>query len=190
MKKFLLLLLPLTLWILGFLWFISSTPSHIKDDNIYTDAIIVLTGGKGRIIEGIRLLSENKAKKMLISGVGQNANLNDLKTMSDELAMISLKPYQSRITLGHYATNTKQNAHEAAMWMEFNNFKSLRLVTSSYHINRSVAEFKSVMGNIEIIPHPVFTSNFKLSEWWKFPGTAKLLFLEYNKLIASYLTDA
>ena len=69
-------------------------------------------------------------------------------------------------------------------FLKENKFKSLRLVTSNYHIKRSLLEFQQQMPSKEIIPHPVFTNNFTLKSWWRSSSTAKLILLEYNKYLA------
>jgi uncharacterized SAM-binding protein YcdF (DUF218 family) len=185
MKKILLLII--VIWLIGLLLFINEIPSTFKQSDYKTDAIVVLTGGKGRITEGVRLLKNNNASKLLISGVGQKANIEALKTMTDEMSLINNKLLEDRITLGHFATNTKQNAEEALNWMKDSKFNSLLLVTSNYHMQRSFLEFKYIMPDFEIIPYPVFSSNFKVKEWWKLPGTFKLIISEYNKFITIYI---
>lgn len=176
-------LIPI-LWAVGLLCFIRYIPDNVKDITTRTDAIVVLTGGSNRLMTGIKLLEEGKAKKLLISGVGEHATINHLKVLSKEVDPTQVKPLEPRITIGHLATDTEGNATEASIWMEFQHYRSLRLVTANYHLPRSIMQFHEVMPDITIIPHPVFPNNFKLHEWWKAPGTARLLISEYNKFIA------
>ena len=58
-----------------------------------------------------------------------------------------------------------------------------RLVTANYHMPRSLQEFRAVMPNLTIVPHPVFPAHIRLNDWWRWPGTAILLAGEYNKLL-------
>lgn len=183
--KLLLLILCLSgSWAAGFAWFITLIPEHAEDNDSTTDAIVVLTGGKGRLLTGITLLEENKAKKLLISGVGEKSTIADLQHLSEEMPARQIKPLKNRIMLGHMAYSTQTNAIETAIWMEFEHYNSLRLVTSNYHMPRSMLQFKAEMPDVSIIPNPVFPAHFKLMEWWKFPGSAKLLISEYHKFIA------
>lgn len=170
-------------WLIGLIWFISIIPDKLEDKDTVTNSIVVLTGGKNRLLTGFKLLEENKAEKLLISGVDEKANMADLKQIYNKYTSEEMKSYEDRITLGHYATNTYSNALETALWMKANKFKSLRLVTSNYHLPRSLIEFQSAMPDIKIIPHPVFTDNFELNKWWLFPMTVKLIMLEYNKYL-------
>ena len=62
-------------------------------------------------------------------------------------------------------------------------FNSLRLVTASYHMPRSLLEFSRVMPEVRIIPHPVFPERVKQERWWASPGTASLIVAEYQKYL-------
>ena len=174
LKKFPLVALigvPVVLWTAGLLCFAETVR--------LTEAIVTLTGGTDRVATGADLLKREKAEKLLISGVNQAVDWNLLsrtvEALPEELA--------DRITLGHIACDTWENALESRYWMRKNGFKSLRLVTAAYHMPRSLSEFKNVMPDVLIIPHPVFPAGFKHDEWWKYPGTAALLISEYNKFL-------
>ena len=55
-------------WAIGFLWFVAALPRP-AEDSIKTDAVIVPTGGAGRIARGLEVLDKGLAEKMLVSGV-------------------------------------------------------------------------------------------------------------------------
>ena len=65
-------------WGGGLLWFASKIPKGVKDSQTKTDAIAVLTGGRGRLGVGFELLSNKLAKKLLISGVYRGVDVNHL----------------------------------------------------------------------------------------------------------------
>jgi uncharacterized SAM-binding protein YcdF (DUF218 family) len=187
MKHATLLTIPLLFllaWTAGLLWFVHIIPDSAPVEITPTDAIVVLTGGSNRLITGIKLLEAQKAKKLLITGVGENATITDLTSLSKEVDRTQVKPLENRIIVGHIATDTISNAVETAIWMEFEQYHSLRLVTANYHIPRAVLQFQAMMPDITIIPHPVFPANFKLHQWWVSPGTAKLVISEYHKYFA------
>src|SRR3546814_12475 len=89
------------------------------------------------------------------------------------------------VVLGYEADNTRGNAVETAAWMKEQGFDSLRLVTATYHMPRSLLEFHRTMPNIEIVPHPVFTEHFKRDDWWRWPGSTALLLTEYTKYLVA-----
>jgi uncharacterized SAM-binding protein YcdF (DUF218 family) len=95
-----------------------------------------------------------------------------------------------KIILGHEADNTRGNALETAGWMREQGFHSMRLVTSAYHMPRSLLEFSAAMPDITITPHPVFADNVKQGEWWAWPGTASLLAEEYVKYLVVLLRQS
>jgi len=173
----------LLIWAGGFCYFVSRVPSH-KDQSTKTDAIIVLTGGKGRVGEAVGLFSKDMASKLLITGVGKKTTIEEIILMSQDLTLKVVGPVKDKITLGRYATNTKENAQEASLWMSLNDFKTLRLVTSNYHMQRSLLEFKSAMPDVEIIAHPV-----RSKKWWNLPATIPLLMSEYHKYIIVSIID-
>lgn len=170
---FRIMLISLVIWLAGFIWFIDQMNLNQKFMNHKYDAIIVLTGAKGRIDTGIKLLSENKARHLFISGVGQNANLSDLSKYIDSFSEDDIHALEQKITLGHTATSTEENAVESMKWIKNNNYNSIILVTSNYHMLRSLFLFQRYLPNIEIMPFYSSRSSKSL----------KLTFLEFNKYL-------
>ena len=66
--------------------------------------------------------------------------------------------------------------------MKKQNIKSIRLVTSNYHILRSLVEFERWNNDAEIVLHPVFSEKIA-SSWWKSVDSFCFLAREYNKLL-------
>jgi len=87
--------------------------------------------------------------------------------------------------IGYAAEDTHGNAEEAASWTRGNHFTSLVIVTSRYHMPRTMKEFSTVMPEISLIAYPVDQSRIDLSGWWKHPRTMRLLHREYVKYLAS-----
>ena len=86
------------------------------------------------------------------------------------------------IELGYEADNTRGNAAETAAWMRAEKFHSLRLVTASYHMPRSLLEFSRAMPDIRIVPNPVFPKGINRA-WWLNPHAALLIVGEYMKYL-------
>lgn len=162
-------LIVLILWIGGYgLFIVNVTSKHITQSTTKTDAIIVLTGGHNRIQSGLSLFSSGLSKNLFITGVHEAVKKEDITKISD-----------CCITLGHKATTTLENAYETKEWIEAQNIKTIRLVTSAYHMDRALLEFKHAMPNIEILPHPVHDNHDVLQDinFWK------ITFSEYNKIL-------
>src|SRR5690606_29051526 len=53
-------------WLLGFIWFAVALPQPHEGGR--SDAVVVLTGGGGRIERGLEALQRGWARRMLVSG--------------------------------------------------------------------------------------------------------------------------
>lgn len=171
------LLLSISGWLCGLLLFCHFINNYQPDNSTHTDAIIVLTGGRNRITESVKLLNRNMADRLFISGVGKKISLSNIQHTQ------KIKTSRLRnIDIGHKATDTESNAEEAYSWITDNHISSIRLVTSNYHMYRAMLEFKHLMPEIDIIPHPVYSDHIE-KKWWTSWQTFSLIFKEYNKFI-------
>jgi uncharacterized SAM-binding protein YcdF (DUF218 family) len=166
-------------WLVGLLLFVENIPRSKPDDTL-TDAVVVLTGGPGRINRGIELLASEKARELLISGVGADVPMRDL--ISDNA--LPKSRLECCVTLGRAARDTRENAIEAAGWAASRNIVSIRLVTSDFHMPRSLLEFERRLPQLQIIPEPVGTKSITMGRWWLRPDTVVLLAGEYSKFLA------
>ena len=71
--------------------------------------------------------------------------------------------------LGFSAANTHGNAAEAAAWTQAHGYHRLVIVTASYHMPRSLAEFSAEMPGVELEPWPVEPDGVDLKAWWHDP---------------------
>ena len=157
------------LYVLGFLWFAAALPQPA--DAVRTDAIVVPTGGAGRIARGLDLLAAHKASAMLVSGV-------DPEVKPREFAAEYRVPAPTMrccVTLGFAAVDTRSNAAETAAWIARRKYRSLRLVTTDWHMRRAVGELSAALPEGITIVQDAVPSRPRLG----------ILFLEYNKLLAS-----
>ena len=169
------------LWVGGLLWFTGNLDRRVANTGIETDAIVVLTGGSGRLETGFNLLAEGHTKKLFVSGVGPTTSREQIRRLVQQ----SPERFECCVFLGRNARNTVGNAIETAEWMNRQSFGSLRLVTGSYHMPRSLIEFRRAMPSVTLVPHPVFPEHVKLDRWWEWPGTALLIAEEYTKFLFS-----
>jgi len=182
MKRLLVVIgLLIVAYAIGFLWFATLMPTQAENDPRRTDAIVVLTGGSDRLGVALDLLSADKGGKLFVSGVYRGVDVRQLLDLSQH----SPEDLSCCVVLGYEADNTRGNAIETAAWMKEQGFTSLRLVTATYHMPRSLLEFHRLMPGIEIIPHPVFTEHFKSDDWWLWPGSSSLLITEYSKYLVA-----
>ena len=174
------------LWLGGLGLFVASSLAIGDDPSLSTDAIVVLTGGRLRLETGLQLFAAGTAKKLFVSGVNPRVDRDEL--------LRALGPAAERasccIALGHEAGNTLGNARESANWMHEEGYLSLRLVTSWYHMRRSLLEFGRAMPRIAIIGHPVFAHHLEPEHWWSWHGAPFLVISEYDKYLAAWLRPA
>lgn len=166
-------------WSVGLIRFAHTIPDDVVDDTTAADAIVVLTGGSERLATGLRLLAERKGERVFISGVHPGVPVADLL----RVAGIPASAADSRIETGYGARDTAGNAEETATWMRGRGYHSLRLVTGSYHMPRSLLEFQNALPEALVIPHPVFPHRVHQDAWWRSPGTAALIVTEYSKYL-------
>ncbi len=143
------------------------------------DGIVVLTGGDTRILEGARLLREGHGGRLLISGVNRHTGRQDLIRISG----LGEQQFNCCVDIGYSALNTIGNADETRTWAEAMRFDTLIVVTSSYHMPRSIAELARELPNTTLIAHPVQPPGFTEGAWWLRPRTARVLVSEYLKFL-------
>ena len=61
--------------------------------------------------------------------------------------------------------------------------KTLIVVTSDYHMPRSMTELAQAMPDKQLIPYPVSNPELHMSRWWRDPQTFTLLVREYGKFL-------
>ncbi len=183
MKKFFLTaaLVGIVAWLSGFVCFAQRINAYSFDTTTRTGAIIALTGGRRRIAEAVELLNKGMADRLFISGVDRHISLDDI-ARRQKLGDLP----RHKITLGQKALDTVGNASETTDWLRQNRIDSIRLVTSNYHVERSIIEFRAQNPDLIIIPHPVYSEHVS-KKWWTTWHTFSLIFAEYNKFLYVYV---
>lgn len=156
-------------WALGFVWFAFALPEPASP--VETDAVVVPTGGEGRIAQGIAVLNAGLADHLLVTGV-------DREVTPDEFAVqfgVDDAQLECCITLGFAAVDTRSNASETAQWVTDKQVESLRLVTTDWHMRRAAGELARTLPDGVTVVRDAVPSE---------PSFASL-FLEYHKLLAS-----
>ena len=156
------------IYALGFIFF-ALTLGGPANDAPPTDAAVVLTGASGRIEHAMEVLREGGAKRLLVAGA------DPLVTKSDIARRIkgSTRLVKCCLDLGSESVDTRSNAEEAGRWLARHRFRSLRLITSDWHMRRARYEFRKVLGGrYEIVTDAVPTEPSFLT-----------LFGEYNKYV-------
>lgn len=171
----------LTLCIIGlvvitvlFIDFTYKTFSY-RQNALKADAIVVLTGGKGRVEEGVRLFRDSRAEFLFFVGVDPSVIKSDLYRPRPG------DPSADNVILEKSSRNTLENSIFGRDLLMRSGVRSILLITSRYHLKRASILFRnSLPADIAIIPYPVDTVNLKES-WWNHGGSFQLLFREFYK---------
>jgi len=167
----------------GLQHFVLTLPKAPAGGLQFTDGIVVVTGGQQRLDDGLWLLTEGKAGRMLISGVGDGVNR---AVLVQELA---LNDRQANalfccVELDFTAGNTRGNASAARRWALQHRMRSLRLVTASYHMPRALVVFAREMPELDLYQWAVTPQDLRLDRWWRDRAMLRLLAREYAKYLA------
>ena len=167
---FSLLVLMLIVVSILFVDFVYKTFSLSKRE-VQTDAIVVLTGGRGRVEEGVKLYRAGKGRMLFLIGVDPLVKKKELFKWDGA----------EQVYLENVSRNTLENAVYARDLITRHKVGSIQLITSRYHMKRSTILFRNALPkDVAIYPHPIDSSNLK-EEWWNHSGSFKLLFSEFYK---------
>jgi uncharacterized SAM-binding protein YcdF (DUF218 family) len=175
-------LVVLALVAFDFLMFARRASESVPATARQADAIVALTGGSGlRIAAGIDLMSAGRGQRLLISGVNPDVDMDDLIALAGGSPDI----YACCVDIGYRAETTIGNAEETAAWAYERGYTHLIIVTSDYHMARSLLLLQRAMPDLKLQPYPVRTvvdpsavlgdsKSFRgvLTEWAKWRVTA------------------
>ncbi len=160
-------------WVLGFAGFAMFLPQPAGD--ALTDAAVVFTGGEGRIARGLDMIARKQAPRLLVSGVHREVRPVEFQAEYG----ISAVRMACCVTLGYESADTRDNADETARWLASHKAKSVRLITSDWHMRRAAHELGRVApADITILRDAVHTE-----------PSLGTLFKEYHKYLARCLAQ-
>jgi uncharacterized SAM-binding protein YcdF (DUF218 family) len=169
MKRFLLfLLITFFIWSSGFGYFMYYVNQYTNDNSTITDAIAVVTGGKSRVKTSVGLLKAGYAPLIFISGVESKTDLVNF--------LVNNNVNLDQVIYGTHASNTNENVTEISQFATNYDLKSIRLVTSYYHMPRALSLLKNILPKkVIVVPHVVTIE----------PLDYGILLTEYNKYIVT-----
>lgn len=171
-----------SLLLAGFLVFAASAVRPPDASRVVADGIVVLTGAERRIEAGLKLLREGSGRRLLISGM--NARTSPGEALRH--AGVEAAPAPCCIDFGYAAQDTVGNALETRAWVERHGFSRLVVVTSTYHMLRSLNELALELPGVELVAYPVMPRVLGEGAWWLRLSAARVLVAEYFKLLPSY----
>jgi uncharacterized SAM-binding protein YcdF (DUF218 family) len=167
---------------LGFIAFVYSIDRFEQPPETKADGIVAMTGGAQRIGDAIDLLAKGYAKRLLISGVNERTSRDQISRLNPGQRQL----FDCCVDLDYRARNTIGNAIETRHWAEQNGFDTIIVVTSNYHMPRTLVELDHALPNLQKIPYPV-AATIDPHDWWRNPSTARVIASEYVKFLAVWL---
>jgi uncharacterized SAM-binding protein YcdF (DUF218 family) len=181
MKVLIAVLAVVLLWLGGLIAFVVTVQhEHAPDPAPQVDGVVALTGASNaRITEAMALLERGKAREVLVSGVNRDVTREQLRQAAGAPPGL----YDCCVELGYEAEDTIGNAREIADWVRRKDFRSLIVVTSDYHMPRSLIEIHSQLPGVKLVAYPVATPSLDGPRWWRSALGARRLTVEYCKFL-------
>ena len=178
-----LVILSAAVLVAGFLIFADSVSNMRPPETVKADAIVVLTGGYQRIEQAIDLLKRGYGERLLISGVNPATTAGQIR----KATRTSPDLFDCCVDIGYAAIDTIGNANETAIWIRDKGYRSILVVTSNYHLSRSLMELRRSDPETEFIGYPVVNADLKTRAWYSEPDAMRTMLAEYGKTVIAYV---
>jgi len=174
------LLLFVIIVLLQFNFFLFNIQSYKNTDlnKKEIEGIVVLTGDKFRILEGLKILNSEIGYKLLISGVNKEISIEEIKKEFPKFNQL----FNCCVELESISTNTFENVREIFFWKKNNNIKNILLITSDYHLPRVKLEVNRLLLDKETFYYGVKYDNQKINI------RMKKLIVEYIKYLRTKIS--
>lgn len=163
------------------------SPSEVKDCQA-ADAIIAVSGGDtaARTQLAIDLYQNGWAPQLIFSGAAQDKLGPSNAEVMRQQAIAQGVP-ESDVTVEKYSSNTSENAENTSDILTDLKIKNAIVVTSSYHMKRTVLEFRNRAPAVNFRSHPIGSDNQWSAWWWTTPNGWYLAVSEIAKIVVVYM---
>ncbi len=183
------------LLVIGISWFLSpdnlmkcsETPSQLEGCGT-ADVIIAVSGGDttARTQEAIELYRNGWAPKLIFSGAAQDKSGPSNAAVMRKQAIEQGIPSEM-ITVEDQSETTKENAEKTKDILADENIHTAIVVTSRYHMKRTILEFRDRAPNVTFRAHPTVADSQWSVWWWLTPYGWYLALSEIVKIVLFYL---
>ena len=163
----------------GFIKFYNSIKNYKASNKLSVEGIAVLTGGKGRIAKGIGLFKESPNSYLIISGVDKS--IKSIEVVPEDILN------SNKVFIDRRSETTIDNAEEIIKWSNKNGITNIRIITSDYHMPRSMLILLRKSKSLNFYADPVVSDIHSRDKW--LINSKLLIFLieEYLKFLFCYL---
>ncbi len=141
---------------------IIATPIDAWESDATADCAVVLTGGPGRVKEGLDLLLRKQVQRVIVAGVNPQVGLRDLYPQLILYPQVNEKD----LVLERRSETTYGNALQSLPIVEALQCRSILLVTSYLHMNRALRTFVSTYPrDIVVTPYSIAGNEYPPHHW-------------------------
>jgi uncharacterized SAM-binding protein YcdF (DUF218 family) len=166
----------------------------VRDPIRNSSAVAVLSGGGiERLDHAVKLLDDRFARRLILTNTSQvdpQTGTRMSKVMMDQASQRGVRKVNIYITGGESAT-TREEAIAIKSLMDERDWKSLIVVTDSFHSRRTKIIFQDVFkgSGVKISVNPIDAPDYwyKPAAWWKNPDSRRATIYEYVSLIYNWL---
>ena len=166
----------------------------VRDPLRNSSAVVVLSGGgMERLDHAVKLMDENYAKRLILTNTSQmdpQTGTPMSKVMMDQASQRGIRKVYIYITGGESAT-TREEAEAVKVLMEERDWKSLIVVTDSFHSRRTKIIFSDVFAGsgVKLTVNPVDAADYwyKPATWWRDEDSRRATLYEYISLVYNWL---
>lgn len=164
----------------------STSPSELEGCS-RADAIVVVSGGdtSSRTQTGINLYENGWAPKLIFSGAAYDKSGPSNAEVMQRQALEQGVP-AADISIDRLSENTAENAKNTASILRSEQRKKVIVVTSRYHMKRTLLEFRANAPQVEFRGHPAAADNQWSVWWWTTPYGWYLAVSELIKIMVLY----
>lgn len=147
------------------------------------EAIVVLTGDSGRIPKAFEILRNRRSPWLIISGANKKVALAELVNQQGD-SSLNIHEVWERVVVESRSSSTVDNAVESRALLNDRKIKRVILVTSDYHMYRTLKVFNVYAPEFQYLPVTVpseLSKEFDLFSSQTVTGLWKL-WVEYVKL--------
>lgn len=150
------------------------------------DVVIAVSGGdtSARAQEAIDLYENGWASRLIFSGAAADTSGPSNAAVMRSQAIGQGVP-ESAITIEQQSKTTEQNASKTSDILSSDDIHTAIVVTSAYHMKRTVMEFRLNAPHVTFRSHPVANDDqWSSAWWWTTPNGWYLAVSEIAKIVA------
>ncbi len=152
------------------------------------DGIVVLTGRQGEIERSFELLIDDRASRLLLSGVGVCITKEGIRhIVGGDATDAAVERFNCCVDVDREAHDIPGHINATGLWIADKGYERVIIVAAAHHMPRTIMQFRAALPATEITPYPVASGAVPAHEWWLHPRTTLILATEFAKTLGTWL---